>query len=122
MADSSISSLHLPTIHFHGTPGGNGTSKKSTGKQGQPCIVRVPVGTIVTDISEGTMDEEDEDYDEEEEDLDSLAAEEVDEDDSDLEEVEDEAEEMEEEDELHHEESFPSGKGIPHYSTLSHTV
>eukprot|EP00981_Chlorochromonas_danica_P015828 scaffold14707_cov176-Ochromonas_danica.AAC.1 len=112
LADSSISSLHLPTIHFHGTPGGNGSSKKSTGKQGQPCIVRVPIGTIVTDISEGTIDEGEEDYDEEDDDhLDALIAEE---DDDELEAVgdEDETEGIDEEDELHHEESFPSSKVV----------
>lgn len=50
VADATVNSLRLPTIHFNGQDGRNGSSQGATGRNGKDMFVRVPVGTIVSDL------------------------------------------------------------------------
>lgn len=43
--------MNFPTIHFNGKDGTNGTSKGATGRNGESVFIKVPLGTIITDLS-----------------------------------------------------------------------
>jgi GTPase involved in cell partitioning and DNA repair len=58
VADSSVNSLRFPTIHFNGQDGKNGSSKGATGRNGKDVFVKVPVGTIVSDLDKSVGDDE----------------------------------------------------------------
>lgn len=72
IADEGTTSLNLSTLHYNGKNGSNGSSKHATGRNGSNVYVRVPVGSIVTEIAHEPSseifdwDDEDEEYSDEE--------------------------------------------------------
>lgn len=41
--------------HFRGKHGGNASSNNKKGKDAQPVIIRIPVGTVITDVKTGCL-------------------------------------------------------------------
>jgi GTPase involved in cell partitioning and DNA repair len=54
VADKSVNSLRFPTIHFAGQSGRNGTSRSSTGRNGKDIFLRVPLGTIISELDKSS--------------------------------------------------------------------
>lgn len=84
----------MPTIHFNGKDGTNGTSKGATGRNGEDVFVKVPVGSIITDVSDYSMNDydsiDDDEDDEEEYDENTQTDEELEDDEDELEAIEEE--------------------------------
>lgn len=51
IADHNTSSLNLPTSHFNAPHGTNGGSGGLTGKSGDSVFIKVPLGSIVRDVT-----------------------------------------------------------------------
>ncbi|KAJ7650243.1 GTPase [Roridomyces roridus] len=74
----------LPTPHvttlsgipkrIHGEPGGNGQGTWQNGKRGEPLIIRVPLGTVVRQITRGDSRRSKDEWEAEEESLEGLNA------------------------------------------------
>jgi GTPase involved in cell partitioning and DNA repair len=56
IADHNASSLNFSTTHFNAKDATNGTSKGATGRNGESTFVKVPIGSIITDITAGEED------------------------------------------------------------------
>ena len=41
--------------HFKGTHGGNASSNDKRGKDAEPVVIRVPVGTVITEVNTGCL-------------------------------------------------------------------
>jgi len=49
IGDNNLTSFKFETLHFNGDDGGNGGSAGMTGRNGKDILVRVPLGTVVTE-------------------------------------------------------------------------
>jgi GTP-binding protein len=58
IADSSVVDLSFETTTFNGGPGGHGSRANMTGRNGRDIIIRVPVGTLVSDVHQDMTDDQ----------------------------------------------------------------
>jgi GTPase involved in cell partitioning and DNA repair len=60
VADKSLTTMSMTTFHFNAPDGAHGSSDRQTGRQGRDVYVKVPCGTVVTELLEGYIENEQE--------------------------------------------------------------